>query len=66
MFRIIFQGPHGPTAATADPKLEAYKQMAYIKRILGRRYCLTCHADGAYTVVGEGLDPLTFKPEQAT
>ncbi len=66
MFRAIFQGEHGPTVAAANPKLDAYKQAAYVQNVLGRRYRLTCHADGAYTVAGDGLNPLTFAPEQAT
>lgn len=64
MFRAIFQGAHGPTVAAANPKLDAYKQAAYVQNVLGRRYSLTCHADGAYTVAGDGLEPLTFEPEQ--
>lgn len=62
MFRIIYQSKHGSTVYVNDPKLEAYKQMAYIK-MLGKRCRLICQ-DGAYTVEGDGLDPLTFEKQQ--
>ena len=31
MFAIIYQGPHGDTVDCDDPKLDAYKQAAYIR-----------------------------------
>jgi hypothetical protein len=46
-----------------DPKREAYKQAAYILNVLGRRYSLTAHEDGAYTITGDGLASLTFAPD---
>jgi len=61
MFAIIYQGPHGDTVTADDPRLAAYKQAAYILR-QGRRYSLTAHADGSYTVAGDGLEPITFAP----
>jgi hypothetical protein len=61
MFQIIYQGPHGDTVDSDNPRLSAYKQMAYLLRI-GRRYSLTCHEDGAYTVAGDGCEPITFAP----
>jgi len=64
MFRAIFQGPHGDTVAAADPKLEAYKQAAYVQNVLGRRYRLTSRPGDIYTVEGDGLAALTFQPEQ--
>jgi hypothetical protein len=33
---------------------------AYIRSVLGRNFTLTVHADGCYTVTGEGLSPITF------
>lgn len=65
MFSLIVKGEHGDTVFVAEPKIEAYKSMALIAR-MGRRYSLVCHADGQYTVHGDGLAPLTFAPEDAT
>jgi len=62
MFRAIFQGEHGDTVAVANPKLEAYKQAAYIQNVLGRRYRLTGRPGNVYTVAGDGLAALTFQP----
>lgn len=59
MFQVPYDGPHGPTVEYDDPKLEAYKQAAIIVRS-GRRYTLTCHEDGQYTVAGDGMMPITF------
>ena len=64
MFHVIERGPHGDTVTVANPKLEAYKQAAYVQNVLGRRYSLTCRPDGTYTVQGDGLAALTFRPEQ--
>jgi hypothetical protein len=61
MFAIIHQGPHGDTVDSDHPKLDAYKQAAYIRR-MGRNYQLTAHDDGSYTVAGDGLEPITFAP----
>jgi hypothetical protein len=61
MFSIIYQGPHGDTVSAADPRLTAYKQAAYIRRLLGRNFTLTVRADGCYTVAGDGLAPITFE-----
>lgn len=63
-FQVIEQGPHGDTVTVANPKLEAYKQAAYVQNVLGRRYGLTCRPDGTYTVQGDGLAALTFQPER--
>jgi hypothetical protein len=60
MFAIIYQGPHGDTVESDDPRLAAYKQAAYIRLRLGRNYQLTAHDDGSYTVSGDGLQPITF------
>jgi hypothetical protein len=65
MFRAILQGEHGPTVAAADPKVEAHKQAAYIRNVLGRRYRLTSRPGNVFTVEGDGLDSLTFQPEAA-
>jgi len=62
MFRAIEQGPHGDSVTVGNPKLEAYRQLAYIQNVLGRRYSLTCWPDGTYTVQGEGLAAVTFQP----
>lgn len=59
MFSVIYQGPHGRTVE--GTKIDAYEQMAYLQKL--GIYCqLTCHADGAYTVAGDGLEPITFEP----
>src|SRR5262249_27597834 len=60
MFQIIYQGPHGDTVESGNPKLDAYKQAAYIVR-MGRTYTITSHDDGSYTVTGDGLQPITFE-----
>ena len=62
-FAAIYQSEHGNTVETKDPKLEAYKQAAYILNVLGRRYSMTVHEDGAFTVTGDDLASLTFQPE---
>lgn len=61
-FREQYAGKHGPTVESDNPKLDAYKQAAYIQNSLGRRYSLTSHADGSYTVAGDGIDSITFEP----
>ena len=43
-----------------DPKLEAYKQMAYL-RAIGIGYVLCIGEDGSYTVQGDNSAPITFK-----
>jgi hypothetical protein len=62
MFQIIQQGKHGPTVESDNPRLSAYKQAAYVRRVLGRNYQLTAHDDGCYTFAGDGLEPITFAP----
>ena len=64
-FRAVYRTKYGDTVQTSDPRLEAYKQAAYIVNVLGRRYGLTAHEDGAFTVTGDGLASLTFVPEGA-
>ena len=59
----LYQGQHGDTVAVADPRLAAYKQCADVCRKLCRRYLLTVHQDGCYTVAGEGLEPITVAPD---
>jgi len=61
-FSAIYQTPRGDTVAVDDPRREAYKQAAYIVNVLGRRYSMTAHEDGAFTVQGDGLASLTFEP----
>ena len=63
MFHAICQGPHGDTVAAANPKLEAYKQAAYVQNVLGRNYRLTARPGDVYTVEGDGVAALTFEPE---
>jgi len=65
MFHAIFQGTYGDTVAVTNPKIEAYKQAAYIQNVLGRRYRLTARPGDVYTVEGDGLSAMTFQPEQA-
>lgn len=60
MFSIIYQGPRGDTVESDNPKLSAYKQVAYVVNVLGRRYSITSE-DGSYTVSGDGLQPITFE-----
>ena len=45
-----------------DPKVEAYKYMAFLANVLRLRYSLTVE-DGKYTVESAGLMPLTFCAE---
>ena len=61
-FAAIYQTKYGDTVSAEDPRREAYKQAAYILNVLGRRYSMTAHPDGAYTVQGDGLASLTFEP----
>jgi len=42
-----------------NPKLEAYKYMAYLANVLRLTYSLKVE-DGRYTVESAGLMPLTF------
>jgi hypothetical protein len=46
-FRLIYDGLHGKTVESKNPKLDAYQQMAYLANVLGRKYTLICHEDGA-------------------
>jgi len=66
MFRTVAQSPYGDTVTVADPKLEAYKQAAYVQNVQGRRYRLTVRPGNIFTVEGDGLAALTFQPEQAS
>ena len=61
-FAAIYQTRYGDTVSAEDPRREAYKQAGYILNVLGRRYTMTAHTDGAYTVQGDGLASLTFEP----
>ena len=63
-FAAIYRSKYGDTVEARDPRREAYKQATYILNILGRRYSLTAHEDGAFTVTGDGLASLTFQPDQ--
>jgi hypothetical protein len=60
--QIIYQGKYGSTIRVSDPRLSAYKQAAYIRLKLGRKYLLSVQADGCYTVAGDRLEPITFAP----
>ena len=61
-FTAIYRTKYGDTVSAEDPRREAYKQAGYILNVLGRRYTMTAHPDGAYTVQGDGLASLTFEP----
>ena len=61
-FAAIYRTDRGDTVEATDPKREAYKQAGYILNVLGRRYTMTAHPDGAYTVQGDGLASLAFEP----
>ena len=62
-FAAVYRTKHGDTVTATDPKREAYKQAAYIQNVLGRRYSIVAHEDGAVTVQGDGLAGLTFQVE---
>jgi len=64
-FNVTQPGPHGATMHSHTPRLDALKQAAYIQNVLGRRYTMTEHADGAVTIQG-GLAALTFSPGTLT
>ena len=53
MFKLIYQGRYGDTVASDNPKLDAYKHMAYL-HVLGVRTGLIVR-DGCYTVQGETI-----------
>jgi len=61
-FAAVYQTDRGNTVEATDPRREAYKQASYILNVLGRRYSMTAHPDGAFTVQGDGLASLTFEP----
>jgi len=63
-FSQIYKGKHGQTCYADDPKTEALNSMWYVKAILGRPCDLEKHEDGAYTVKGFGLMPITYEGEQ--
>ena len=63
-FAAIYRTDRGDTVSAEDPKREAYKQAGYILNVLGRRYTMTAHPDGAYTVQGDGLASLTIEPQR--
>jgi len=65
-FSAMQPGTHGDTMHSHTPRLDALKQAAYIQNRLGLRYTMTEHADGAVTVQGDGLAPLTFSPGTLT
>ncbi len=59
-FNLVQKGPHGDTVYCDNPKLEAHKQIWYIGVVLGRGYQMVCHADGQFTVNGDGLAAITY------
>lgn len=59
-FNLIEKGEHGDTVYVDNPKIAAYWQIAFISNILRRHYQLICHADGQFTVNGDGLAPITY------
>jgi hypothetical protein len=61
-FAAIYRTDRGDTVEATDPRREAYKQAGYILNVLGRRYTMTVHPDGAYTIQGDGLASLTVEP----
>ena len=61
-FHTIYKGKHGHTTSHDNPKTAAYIYVAnMITENPARRYRLTCHADGSYTVYVDGLAPATFE-----
>jgi len=61
-FHGVYKGKHGNTVAHDEPKIGAYIYIANcITENPARRYRLTCHADGSYTVAVDGLMTLTFE-----
>jgi len=63
---VIHQCENGNTVTSDTPKLDAYKQAAYIQNVLCRRYSLIAHADGSFVLVGDGLAAITFAPRSLT
>ena len=61
MFRQVFKGRQGNTVISDNPKLDAYKQAAWVARS-GSTYSMMAHLDGSYTVNGNG-GMMTFAPE---
>ena len=61
-FAEVYRTKRGDTMEARDPKREAYKQAGYVLNVLRRRYTMTAHPDGAFTVQGDGLASLTFEP----
>jgi hypothetical protein len=65
MFKVIYQGKYGDTVESDNPKLDAYKHMAYL-HMIGIRSGLIIR-DGRYTVQAESitgmkLSDMTFEP----
>lgn len=63
VFSIIYDGKHGKSVQSGNPRIDAYRQVAHISKNMGLNYSLTAHEDGCYTVAGDGLMPITFEPE---
>lgn len=65
MFRIMYDSKYGNTVEVENPKIESYKQMAYL-RICGINSGLLIRED-CYTVQseqnGHKLADITFSPE---
>lgn len=59
-FSVIYNGPHGPTVRSDNPKIDAYKYTALAIRD-GRGYQMIFNADGSVTAAVDGLMPLTYE-----
>lgn len=60
MFNVIYDGKHGKSVVSNNPKLDAYKYTALAIRD-GRGYQLIFHEDGAVTAAVDGLMSLTYE-----
>lgn len=59
-FSIVYDGKHGKSVVSPDPKMDAYKYTAFVTQD-GRGYQLIFHSDGAVTAAVDGLMPLTYE-----
>jgi hypothetical protein len=62
-FHLVTTDEKGRSVCYADdPKLAAYKSMAYIQNVLGRTYSLEINSDKTeYIVAAPGLETIVWK-----
>jgi hypothetical protein len=61
LFQAVEKGKYGDTVYVEDPKVSAYKHMAWLKRS-GLTYSTVSRLDGSYTVSDDGGGQMTFAP----